>query len=120
MQSTIIFFEVQDWEKNILLTAFPQAEFSTEKLSIDTIKLALHAKVISSFIYSNINADILSNLPNLKYIATRSTGFDHIDVPYCTKHNILVSNVPEYGSNTVAEDTFALILSLSRKIYQSA
>lgn len=119
MQSTIVFFEVQDWEKNILLTAFPQAEFYTEKLSIDTINLALHAEVVSSFIYSRLDKELLSKLPNLKYIATRSTGYDHIDIFFCKGRDIVVSNVPEYGSNTVAEHTFALILSLSRKIYQS-
>lgn len=62
---------------------------------------------------------VLDKLPNLKYIATRSTGYDHIDIAYCKSKNIVVTNVPEYGSNTVAEYTFALLLSLTRKIYQS-
>jgi D-lactate dehydrogenase len=58
-------------------------------------------------------------LPNLKLIATRSTGFDHIDIDYAKEKNISVANVPEYGSRTVAEYTFALILTLTKKIYQS-
>ncbi|PIQ73224.1 hydroxyacid dehydrogenase, partial [Candidatus Roizmanbacteria bacterium CG11_big_fil_rev_8_21_14_0_20_36_8] len=66
-----------------------------------------------------LSKSILKNFPKLKHIATRSTGFDHIDTEYCSKRKITVSNVPEYGSNTVAEHTFALILSLTRKIYQS-
>ena len=35
------------------------------------------------------------------------------------ERNIVVSNVPSYGANTVAEHMFALLLSLSRKIYQA-
>jgi Lactate dehydrogenase and related dehydrogenases len=40
-------------------------------------------------------------------------------LPFVIKKNITVCNVPEYGSRTVAEHTFALILTLTRKIYQS-
>ena len=52
-------------------------------------------------------------------IATRSTGFDHLDLEVCKQRSITISNVPFYGENTVAEHTFALILDLSRKIHQS-
>jgi D-lactate dehydrogenase len=55
----------------------------------------------------------------LKLVATRSTGFDHIDLEACKENKIIVSNVPSYGENTVAEHTFALILSLSRNIYKA-
>jgi D-lactate dehydrogenase len=61
----------------------------------------------------------LELLPNLKAIATRSTGVDHIDSNYCKEKNIKILNVAEYGSDTVAEFTFGLILSLTRKIYNS-
>jgi len=57
--------------------------------------------------------------PNLKFIATRSTGFDHIDLDACLKRGIVVSNVPSYGENTVAEHTMALLLMMSRKVHQS-
>lgn len=72
--------------------------------------------VISPFVYSDLSASILSNFKNLKFIATRSTGFDHIDLDYCREHNIAVSNVPTYGENTVAEHVFALLLAISHKI----
>jgi len=61
----------------------------------------------------------LKKIPNLKFIATMSTGFDHIDLNYCKKNNILVSNVPKYGETSVAEQTFALILAIIKKIPQS-
>lgn len=58
-------------------------------------------------------------MPSLKMIATRSTGYDHIDLAACKGKDIVVSNVPEYGSQTVAEHSFALILALSRKIIKA-
>jgi D-lactate dehydrogenase len=58
-------------------------------------------------------------MPNLKLITTRSTGFEHIDKDSAKTKNIIICNVPYYGENTVAEHTFALILTLSRKIYSS-
>ena len=56
-------------------------------------------------------------MPNLKLIATRSTGVDHIDADACKEKNIAIKNVPLYGENTVAEHAFALMLSFSRKIH---
>jgi len=74
---------------------------------------------LSVFIYSHVTRDILDALPELKIIATRSTGFDHIDVEACRNRGIAVSNVPSYGENTVAEHSIALLLMLSRKVHQS-
>ena len=119
MNGRIVFFEVADWEHELLTQAFPDAILVEEKLSPDNVDEHAGAEIISTFVYSDCSKEVLANLPQLKLIATRSTGFDHIDTDYCKEHSIIVSNVPEYGSNTVAEHTFALMLSLTRKIYQS-
>ena len=116
---TIIFFEVQDWEKAILQSTFPDIHLVDAKLSAENVHQFFDCEVASCFIYSTFNREVIDKLPKLKYIATRSTGYDHIDIEYCKSKGIQVANVPEYGSNTVAEYTFALILSLTRKIYQS-
>ncbi len=115
----IVFFEVADWEIKELRNSFPYAVFFPEKVSIDIITKYYDADIISIFVYSKINKEIIDSLPKLKLIVTRSTGFDHIDVAYAYSKGIKVLNVPEYGSRTVAEYAFALILNLSRKIYQS-
>ena len=75
-------------------------------------------EVLSVFIYSRVTAQTLRQMPRLKLIATRSTGYDHIDLAACKKRRIAVANVPFYGENTVAEHTFALILALSRKTHE--
>lgn len=112
------FFEVASYEKQGIKKAFPQAVIIEDKLTAANASRFRNLQIISSFIYSNLNAEVLATLPDLKFIATRSTGFNHIDLNYCAQHNILVANVPEYGSNTVAEHTFGLILTLTRKLYQ--
>jgi len=76
-------------------------------------------EVLSVFINSRLDREALLPLSSLRHIATRSTGYDHIDIDYCRSRNIVVSNVPVYGDNTVAEHTFALILALSRKVVQA-
>lgn len=115
----IVFFEVEDWEHDPLRLAFPDAELTKEKLTKNNASKYKNAEIVSCFIYSVIDRATIEELPNLTFISTRSTGYDHIDLSACAARNIQVSNVPEYGSATVAEHTFALILSLTRKIYQS-
>jgi len=115
----IVFFEVASWEKEELSKNFPEAILVEKPLAEENVSGFTDAEIVSSFIYSNFSKPILEKLPNLRLIATRSTGFDHIDIYFCRQKNITVCNVPEYGSRTVAEHTFALILTLTRKIYQS-
>ena len=71
------------------------------------------------FIKTHVGRDALEKFPNLKGVVTRSTGFDHIDLTAMRERGVSVSNVPAYGENTVAEYAFAMLLSLSRKIYET-
>lgn len=114
----ISFFEVQEWEEQ-LKNAFPEATFTDHRIDAENVDQYTDTELVSCFVYSDLSKPVLEKLPNLKCIATRSTGFDHIDVAYCREKGIIVCNVPEYGSNTVAEFTFALIINLTRKMYQS-
>ncbi|MDO8684753.1 MAG: hydroxyacid dehydrogenase [Armatimonadota bacterium] len=118
----IVFFETEEWHKQYLVERSPHTwdlQIYRENLRPGTASLAQEAEVVSVFIYSEVNAETLEKLPNLKFMATRSTGFDHIDLKACKKRGIPVANVPRYGENTVAEHAFGLILSLSRKIYHA-
>lgn len=117
----IAFFEIEDWQKNYLKEKLKDSEllFFTEPLSLENISSAKDCQIISPFIYSQMKDGILQKLPDLKMIATRSTGFDHIDIHTAKEGKVIVCNVPFYGENTVAEHTFALILSLSRKLFDS-
>ncbi|MFH1276697.1 MAG: NAD(P)-dependent oxidoreductase [Candidatus Woesearchaeota archaeon] len=114
----IAFFELEPWEEEVLRHAFPKDKlfFSTKKLCHSDFKKVSDYDIITTFVNCKINKKVIDSLPNLKFIATMSTGYDHIDLEICSQKNIKVSNVPFYGENTVAEHTFALILGLSRKL----
>lgn len=114
----IAFFEIKGWESDYLKKELKDhsAEFFETPLTAEYSGPS-DVEIVSIFVYSKIDKDVLDKLPNLKLVTTRSTGFDHIDIEECKKRNIAVSNVPFYGENTVAEHTFGLILSLSRNIH---
>lgn len=120
MDYKIAFFGVKNWEREIIereisrLDTFGVGIFGDEVQ--DNLELAKKYDIISPFIYSVLDKSVLDQLPDLKMIATRSTGMDHVDIEECKKRKILVSNVPVYGSNTVAEYAFALLLAVTRKI----
>ncbi len=119
--SKIAFFETEEWENEFIKTSLKNQHilFFKKKLTPGILPKIKDAEILVVFIYSKINKHILDDLQKLKLIATMSTGFDHIDLEECRKRNIVVCNVPTYGENTVAEHTFALILSISRKIPES-
>lgn len=117
----VVFFETDNEDKQELagtLKNYPDisAEYITEVLSSTNIAAAKDAQIISVFINSEIKKEQIDSLPNLKLIATRSAGYDQIDIAYAKKKGVNVCNIPAYGSRTVAEFTFALILCLSRKV----
>lgn len=75
------------------------------------------ADSLSVFVDSVVTEEMIDSMPNLKCITLRSMGFDHVACKYAQEKGIVVSYVPRYGSQTVAEYAFALILALSRKAY---
>ena len=115
----IVFFEIEDFEQTYLAQALTEHEliFSSEPLTADTAHLAAQAQAVSIFVYSQVDKTILAQLPELKLITTRSMGFNHIDIKACQELGVSVAYVASYGERTVAEHTFALILTLSRKIF---
>jgi D-lactate dehydrogenase len=81
--------------------------------------LGLGVAVLSVFVGSRVDRPLLEACPDLRLVATRSTGYDHVDLAACTAGGVAVANVPTYGENTVAEHTFALILALSRNVHKA-
>ena len=82
--------------------------FSSDVFDTSRLPSREQCEIISVFIQSHMDENSLSHVPNLKLIATRSTGYDHIDLAYCKSHGITVSNVPVYGDNTVAGTYFRI------------
>lgn len=115
----IAFFELEGWEEPILKREFPSDELflSDKKLEDYDGSGGYDFEVVSVFVNSKLDEKTILRFPKLKFIATRSTGYDHIDLNACQNRGITVTFVPGYGDNTVAEFAFGLILNLTRKIY---
>ncbi len=117
----IVVFEVEPWERETFknLERDHDIVYLEEPLTDETVNDFRDAEVISTFIYSEMNREVLQQFGQLKLVATRSTGFDHIDTDYCSEQDIAVSNVPTYGENTVAEHVFALLLTISHRMVEA-
>jgi len=65
---------------------------------------------------SLVSAESIARLPQLKYISVLATGYNIVDVQAARARNIPVSNVPEYGTDSVAQYVFALLLELCHHV----
>lgn len=63
-----------------------------------------------------ITEEILEQLPKLKYIGVCATGYNVIDTEACKKRNIIVTNVPAYSTDAVAQHVFAMITNFANHI----
>ncbi len=116
-----IVFDIMEAEERALYEAAfagHQLTFLDTAITEETVVPA-DTELLSVFIASKVPATLLEKLPQLKFITTRSMGYDHIDVKAARARGVAVASVPSYGVRTVAEFTFALILALSRKVYDA-
>lgn len=62
-----------------------------------------------------ITREVFKNCKNLKYVGLFATGFNNVDIKAASEYGAVVSNVPSYSTNSVAQHTFALILDYFNK-----
>jgi D-lactate dehydrogenase len=106
MSKNIAFFGTKPWEKEHIekqqsKLADAALWFTEEIVSDDHPPKETDFEAISVFVDSNVTKAVLDKLPILKFIATRSTGFDHIDMAACKERGIQVSSVTSYGAINV-------------------
>ncbi|MBI2914779.1 MAG: D-2-hydroxyacid dehydrogenase [Firmicutes bacterium] len=63
-----------------------------------------------------LSAETISQLPELRYIGVLATGYNVVDIKAAAQRGIPVTNVPTYGTHSVAQMVFALLLDLSRHV----
>ena len=117
----IVYFDVESYEEEFLKNAnMDKYDYYLVNDSLNDLapikQEYADADVISVFTTSRVNKKVLEQFKNLKLIALRSVGFNHIDLEYCREHNISVVNSPNYGNITVAEFALALLLDVCRKV----
>lgn len=109
-------YDVQSVEQEYFNEHLHGYDVSYVSNPIDITTVSQDTEILSVFVSSTVTKECIDKMPNLKLIATRSTGYDHIDVSYAISKGIIVTSVPSYGENTVAEYAFGLLLALTRKI----
>lgn len=60
--------------------------------------------------------DLIEKIPNLKGICLMTTSYSYIDLEFCKSKNIIVTNVPKYSTDSVAEYACFLMMAISRKL----
>ncbi|QOP42916.1 lactate dehydrogenase [Sulfurimonas sediminis] len=111
----IAFFEVKPEEQEFFAKHLKNQElYFFENTINDALTDTKEYDAVSLFVHSRITDEILEKLPALKYLQTRSTGYDHIKCEALYKRGLLVSNVAGYGGPAVAEFSFSLLLNATR------
>ncbi len=114
----IHYFSGEPWEETYVREKLPNEDITFHEGAFSSYAELTDpaATVLCTFIESRIGEKEMDRFPALKLIATRSTGFAHIDLPAAKARNSTISIVPSDGENTVAEFAFALLLALSRRV----
>ena len=120
----IVFFSTHDFEIPYLEKANDDRyELLLENGEISKEKLAQYDDVSALSVFSTdpINKSIVAQLKKMEIpmIATRSAGFEHIDMKAAEKAGVKVSHVPEYSPQAIAEHSLGLMLALLRKLIPS-
>lgn len=63
-----------------------------------------------------VDGDLLKDAKKLEYIGVNATGYNVVDLDYCNKHGITVTNVPGYSTDAVAQLTFAYLLDFYSRV----
>jgi D-lactate dehydrogenase len=71
-------------------------------------------EAVSLFVHSKVDEEVLKKLPKLRYLQTRSSGYDHVRCESLYSRGIIASNVAGYAGPAVAEFAFSLLLNASR------
>ena len=113
-------FNTREFEKPLL------REFNNDKHDLHLLEEPLNAETVDrlpdceavvSFPSDEIDAGVLDELSDrgVRYVATRSAGYDHIDLEHARELGIKVANAPDYSPHAVAEHAIGMMLTLNRK-----
>jgi D-lactate dehydrogenase len=92
--------------------------FTTHGLSVHRAEMAKGCTAVIAFTTDDLSTNVLEALyqQGIRFIALRSTGYDHVDLTKAKALGIRVANVPNYSPYSVAEHSVALLLGLNRKL----
>jgi len=118
-------FSARKYERDLLDTSNAayrhELSYFDSLLESETASLAAGFPAVCVFVNDKIDAQTVRLLANggTKLIATRSTGFNHVDLKAAAEHGIAVVRVVDYSPHSVAEFAVGLVLAINRKIHRA-
>lgn len=117
-------YSIKTCEKEPLIRANSKKHDITlisNRLTTDTVSYAKGKEAVLVFSSDDLSAPVLNNLKELgvKYIYTRSSGVDHIDLTEAKRLGLEVANTPSYSPASIAEHALALLMALVRNVIPS-
>ncbi|WP_051359975.1 2-hydroxyacid dehydrogenase [Adhaeribacter aquaticus] len=118
MQVTV--FSALSFEKEFIEKAGSghQINYISEPLTLENVQSATGSEAVCLFTHDDASAPVLEKLKALgvKYVALRSAGYEHVNLPKAQELGLKVANVPAYSPYAIAEHTVALLLAINRKL----
>lgn len=117
----IKFFGTRDYEKDVALNWAKENDvevsFSNDFLSYDTLDQLEGFDGVTTMQFGKLEREAYPKLEamGIKQVAQRTAGFDMYDLELAKKHGIIISNVPSYSPETIAEYSVAAALNLVRR-----
>jgi len=122
----IAVFSARRYDKTMLAEANAGAghalRFLEDRLTATTALLAKGCEAVCVFVNDNVDAEVLGILAaqGTRLVATRSTGYNHIDAEAAQRLGIAVVRVTDYSPHSVAEFAVGLLLAVNRKIARAS
>ncbi len=119
-------FSARRYDKTMLAQANEAAghelRFLEDRLSRETAILARGCEAVCVFVNDTVDAEVLGILAaqGTRLVATRSTGYNHVDAAAARRLGIAVVRVTDYSPNSVAEFAVGLLLAVNRKIARAS
>lgn len=120
----VTLFSSQDYDRSFFQSHCDDAiqlNFLDAKLDEQTAILADGSDVVSVFVNDEVSKVVIDQLVgmNVSHIALRCAGYNNVDVDYAKSKGLVISRVPAYSPEAVAEHTVGLMLSLNRKLHKA-
>ncbi|WP_137173472.1 2-hydroxyacid dehydrogenase [Massilia sp. HP4] len=119
-------FSARRYDKTMLAQANEGAghelRFLEDRLNVETAGLARGCEAVCVFVNDTVDAEVLGILAGqgTRLVATRSTGYNHVDAAAARRLGIAVVRVTDYSPNSVAEFAVGLLLAVNRKIARAS
>lgn len=111
--------EIEDKKLEELVNPFLKQGHTFEKIEVNSSNETIKEKVSKADILvlgnMKLTDELIKIAVKLKFISIAFTGVDHIDLEQCKKQNIAVSNASGYATNSTAETTIGLMISVMRR-----